>query len=80
MLPLGMLRLLPKPRLLRLRQCWYPTPHRYLYETSKSERVFREGFAGVLCGGSNGSSIRLTPYRLKRCLPKRCRRHLNRPP
>jgi hypothetical protein len=70
MLPLGILRPLPKLGLLRL--------PRYLYETSKSERFCREIFAVGLCGGGHGSSIGVTKYRPKRWLPKRCRRHLNR--
>jgi hypothetical protein len=44
MLPLGMLLLLrPRLSLLRLRQCWYPTRQRYLYETSESERGCIDG-------------------------------------
>ena len=82
-LPLGMLLLLPKLRLLRLpltlHRCWYPTRQKYLYKTSESEHVSIEGFGAGLWGG-NGSSIRATQYRPKRCPPKRCRRHLNRPP
>ena len=78
---------------LTLQRCWYPTrppmvdtqlqfmstQPQYLYKTSGSEHVCREGLGVGLCGGINHPSVRAFYYLPRRCPPKRCRRHRNRP-